>query len=591
MPKALRFVVVVAAFLLVMAACAPQASNTATEPPALDTAAPTAQASTAEPTAAATEAPTEAPINLAGPTVGTLMQWFDNSVLVFVPKGEFTMGGSGEDNPEHKINLSDLWIYRNKVTNSMYALCVASGACTPPASDPTLPDYTNPDLKDRPIVGVTWEQAENYCKGMGGRLPTEAEWEKTARGPDANLYPWGSGEPTCDLLNFKNCVGGTSNVLSYPGGMSFYKAADMEGNTFEWVADWYDPTYYTASPADDPLGPEVGQVRSVRSSGYAAPADDAVASKRFNLNPQKYKPDLGFRCVVVDPPFAPFCSQAAYVPGQTGTPGNPPSGGQGTASQPGTNTCQPPKPSLTSTNGCYNKGSNPQLGDLHAVAGPDTTFNGYSGPATGCTLTSTDAYCWGVENDSITLDVCTSCAPSPAGPPVGLAPSCDPGYSFDSATGMCVYKGAPPMPNPSGLCPAGYYYDTGANICVAKSTAPSPACPTGYSYDTTSQCCTASFAAPNGGVAGIPSSTYPACPIGYTYDAASQTCYSAPPGGGLPTVSCSPQSVSFGNCANPTGNSCNLNADYCKLQYRGGFNKAKCCCTYPTSNTCIGVGN
>ncbi len=147
-------------------------------------------------TAAAAPTNTLAPVQLAGPPmqVGSMWPYVDGSILVAVPGGPFTMGHGGSDNPEHTVTLSDFWIYQAKVTNQEYALCVQAGKCSAP--DP-VDDFTFNDLThaNDPAVGVTWAQASDYCTFVHGQLPTEAQWEKTARGPDGNLYPWGENAP------------------------------------------------------------------------------------------------------------------------------------------------------------------------------------------------------------------------------------------------------------------------------------------------------------------------------------------------------------------------------------------------------------
>jgi formylglycine-generating enzyme required for sulfatase activity len=274
------------------------------------------------------EAPTATlePVALAGPPmeVGSMWPYVDGSILVAVPGGPFTMGHGGSDNPEHEVTLSDFWIYQGKVTNQEYALCVKAGQCKAP--DP-VDDFTFSDLRhaNDPVVGVNYAQATDYCTFVHGRLPTEAEWEKTTRGPDGNLYPWGSNAPVCDFLNFNNCVGKITSVTDYPKGQSYYHALDTEGNVFEWVSDWYDALYYKSSAGEDPLGPEEGKFRSVRSSSYKSKAEQVAASTRFFTGPKDHRRDLGFRCVVEDPSwFAPMCQTISQIGTDLGSPGGAP---------------------------------------------------------------------------------------------------------------------------------------------------------------------------------------------------------------------------------------------------------------------------
>ncbi|HWA15677.1 MAG TPA: SUMF1/EgtB/PvdO family nonheme iron enzyme, partial [Gemmatimonadales bacterium] len=251
---------------ILLSACAPQATPTVvpTEPPAT-------QAPTEAPATEAAVTPTETlvPINLAGPemAVGSKFQYVDGSTLVAVPGGTSLMGrGGGTDNPEHEVTLSDFWIYRTEVTNQQYAYCVAQGECSAPDLNDN-PAYTVPERVGDPVTGVTWDQSQAYCEFVHGRLPTEAEWEKTASWDPVNnvknIYPWGDGAPTCALTNFNNCVGKSTIVNQYPEGQSVYEALDMAGNSYEWVADWYDPFYYRNGAAEDPAGPEAGERRSI----------------------------------------------------------------------------------------------------------------------------------------------------------------------------------------------------------------------------------------------------------------------------------------------------------------------------------------
>ncbi len=259
--------------------------------------------------------PTLVSIDLAGPPmeVGSKYQYIDGSILAAVPGGPFVMGYSYADNPEREVSLSDFWIYTTEVTNQQYALCVNAGKCAIPDPE-NNPVFDNYRFVSFPVVGVNHQQATDYCTFVHGRLPTEAEWEKAARGPEGNIFPWGDEAPICDLLNFNFCKGKTVDIKSYPDGVSFYGLFDMSGNIREWVADWYKNDYFNDGPTEDPLGPEIGQKRSIRSSSFADSGDFAISAHRFSLLPIETLPDLGFRCVVQDPTFfAPLCTQLAYI--------------------------------------------------------------------------------------------------------------------------------------------------------------------------------------------------------------------------------------------------------------------------------------
>ncbi len=294
---------------IILLACSLQTVATQPPPPVAPAPTNTLVAVPVEPTQAIPTA-TLVPVALAGPPmeVGSMWPYIDGSILVAVPGGPFIMGHGGSDNPEHTVTLSDFWIYRGKVTNQQYALCVKAGDCKTP--DP-IDDYTFNDVThaDDPVVGINYKQAADYCTFVHGRLPTEAEWEKTARGPDGLLYPWGSNAPACNVLNYNNCVGKITKTTAYPDGQSYYRALDLEGNVYEWVYDWYDALYYKIGDSQDPQGPDSGQLRSVRSASYKSKPDEIPASTRRSLGPNTHRRDLGFRCVVDDPGyFAPLCT-------------------------------------------------------------------------------------------------------------------------------------------------------------------------------------------------------------------------------------------------------------------------------------------
>ena len=164
---------------------------------------------------------------------------------------------------------------------------------------------------NHPVVCVNWEQANTYCKWREDRLPTEAEWEKAARGTHGQIYPWGDADPNEALLNFcdRNCkedqadqnyddgYADTAPVGAYPEGVSPYGLLDMAGNVWEWTADWYDANYYAKAPSHNPQGPDEGERRVVRGGSWSANRIFAPVSYRNAYSPNSSVHDLGFRCV------------------------------------------------------------------------------------------------------------------------------------------------------------------------------------------------------------------------------------------------------------------------------------------------------
>jgi serine/threonine-protein kinase len=177
--------------------------------------------------------------------------------MVYVPAGPFVMGLEDPARisrghaiklrPPQIVELPGFWIDKTEVTNTMYARCVAAGDCDEPLK-PVLPPYENyyenPAYGEHPVLGVSYENAKTYCRWVKRHMPTEAEWEKAARGELGNPFPWGKQSPTCSRANYLLCNEGTLPVGTLPGSASPYGALDMAGNVWEWVEDWYEPEAY-----------------------------------------------------------------------------------------------------------------------------------------------------------------------------------------------------------------------------------------------------------------------------------------------------------------------------------------------------------
>jgi len=246
--------------------------------------------------------PTATPTLLPDATMGAV----DGAVYVYVPAGEFVMGSASTDpeadddeRPPHTVYLDAYWIGQTEVTNAQYAQCEQAGLCRPPARTGSSTRgyyYGNARYDHYPVISVSWSDAETYCRWAGGRLPTEAEWEKAARGTDGRVYPWGNALTTSDLLNFDDSGGDTTAVGSYPAGASPYGTLDMAGNVWEWVADWYGRSYYGESPEENPAGPASGAYRVLRGGSWGDATHNVRAANRLAYDPGLARHMVGFRC-------------------------------------------------------------------------------------------------------------------------------------------------------------------------------------------------------------------------------------------------------------------------------------------------------
>lgn len=244
----------------------------------------------------------------------------DGMPQVFIPAGTFRMGGldvrsAPDEHPAHEVTVHAFWMDQLEVTNAMYTLCMQAAICTPPQTFKSLRrlDYfENSEYKDYPVVYVTWGQAKTYCEWAERRLPTEAEWERAARGDDWRTFPWGEDKANGLLANYNMIVGDTSRVGTYPLGASPFGVLDMAGNVAEWTNDFYSPTIYeTSADATDPRGPaSSASLRRVVRGGSLGDAEinirvpkrsavlgsDLNAAEGSSAYRGDFSPRIGFRC-------------------------------------------------------------------------------------------------------------------------------------------------------------------------------------------------------------------------------------------------------------------------------------------------------
>ena len=290
----------------------PTATSFVTRTPIEDTAVPTEQPNSIpvtgksdtppptfeEPTA--TLVPTEAFTPTASEPSSEITD--DKSVvMILVSAGNFIMGsnnGDADERPIHPVYLNAFYIDKFEVTNARYQDCVNAGDCKPPVQADSYTRssyYGNSQYDNYPVVYVDWSMANAYCAWRDASLPTEAQWEKAARGSDERTYPWGRGTD-CQKANYQGCINGTNEVGSYENGKSPYGVYDMAGNVWEWVADWYSEAYYKTSPSSNPLGIDQGRARVLRGGSWNRDPSNIRSSNRVNYAPTYNNFDVGFRC-------------------------------------------------------------------------------------------------------------------------------------------------------------------------------------------------------------------------------------------------------------------------------------------------------
>ncbi len=240
----------------------------------------------------------------------------DGGPMVLVPAGEFTMGsneGNEDEKPVHRVSLDAYYLDKYEVTVGQYAKFLEARGVNGP---PMWTTMDQPPHQKRPVVNVDWSDASTYCEWAGKRLPTEAEWEKAARGTDGRTYPWGNEPPDPFRANYGKEKWNNHAVLVPVGqlkdGKSPYGIYDLAGNVWEWVSDWYDPDYYTTSPSRNPKGPENGKYKVLRGGSWDLAPENLRSSRRdlnipsaSDYNSPSYRNfNSGFRCAK-DPVLTP----------------------------------------------------------------------------------------------------------------------------------------------------------------------------------------------------------------------------------------------------------------------------------------------
>ncbi|MGH7367083.1 MAG: formylglycine-generating enzyme family protein [Candidatus Rokuibacteriota bacterium] len=215
--------------------------------------------------------------------------------MVLVPASEFWMGsddGNDDEKPRHGVDVDAYWIDKYEITNGLYQRFMEATHRAAPRF------WSHRHLNDasQPVVGVSWHDADAFCRWVGKRLPTEAEWEKAARGDDGRTYPWGEQWDSSRANSKESQRDRPAPVGSYPRGVSPYGAYDMAGNVWEWVVDWYAKDYYERSPRRNPRGPKTGQWKVLRGGSWGYLPSLLRTTNRLSIMPDLRNTVIGFRC-------------------------------------------------------------------------------------------------------------------------------------------------------------------------------------------------------------------------------------------------------------------------------------------------------
>ena len=228
--------------------------------------------------------------------------------MVLFPAGEFLMGsgeeeGRPDERPQHKVHLDAFYMDRFEATGKDFEEYLANN----PKQHPTITGWydreARPDMKNRPVFGLTWKRCKNYCEWRGKRLATEAEWERAAAGLEERKYPWGNSPPDSERANFNKCCFVMKGLViddvgSHPSGVSSDGIHDLSGNVAEWVYDWYDKNYYKNSEYKNPKGPDKGINHTIRGGAWNSLSGYLRSSARFGYDEAKDFYGIGCRCAM-----------------------------------------------------------------------------------------------------------------------------------------------------------------------------------------------------------------------------------------------------------------------------------------------------